>query len=293
MWNAETEQYDEVTSRVIYSSALGMPDKFWEFNGLSTDSYQVAVASEGNFTGITNYGGGVLCWKENELVKILGSYPAEYTMYTYHIAGVEEGSHKSIVNINERLFYKGRAGVYGYAGGTPALISERMGNHRFRNAVAASDGIRYYISMQEDEEWNLFVYDTLKGLWFREDDTHAVDMCSVLGNVMILTAEQTIFRPDGDSMGKVDWMVQFASFYETAHGRRSYSKVLLRMELTGWMRIETRTDDGRWVENAVLTGNKTVTVPIQPSRCDKFEIRISGEGTCTILSMVRVFKMGG
>lgn len=294
VYNTESGEYDEVTSRVIYASALGLPDKFWEFNGLSTDSYQVAVASEGNFSAITNYGDGILCWKENELIKILGGYPAEYTMYTYHIAGVEEGCHKSVVNINERLYYKGRAGVYSYAGGTPSLLSEKFGNHSYRDAVAASDGIRYYISMQEDGEWNMFTYDTLKGLWFREDETHAVDMCSVLGEVMVLTSDMTLFRPDGDPEEGVEWMVQFAPFYEVSNGRKSYPRIDLRMELDGHVKIETRMDGSPlWTTNGVFTGGNTVTAPIRPGRCDKFEIRISGKGTCTILSMVREFRAGG
>ena len=294
IYNAETDTYHEVTSRVIYSSALGQPDKFWDFDGLSTDSYQVAVASEGDFTGIANYGGGVLCFKENELLKVLGGYPAEYTMYTYHIAGVEQGCHKSVVNINERLFYKGRAGVYAYAGGTPTLLTEKFGNHAYRDAVAATDGIRYYISMREGEQWSLFTYDTLKGLWFREDDTHAADMCSVLGEVMILTDEGKLFRPDGNPEESVEWMVQFAPFYEVPKGRKSYPRIDLRMEMTGYVKVETRMDDSPvWTTNGVFTGGKTVTAPIRPGRCDKFEIRISGKGTCTILSMVREFRAGG
>ena len=294
IYNAETDTYHEVTSRVIYSSALGQPDKFWDFDGLSTDSYQVAVASEGDFTGIANYGGGVLCFKENELLKVLGGYPAEYTMYTYHIAGVEQGCHKSVVNINERLFYKGRAGVYAYAGGTPTLLTEKFGNHAYRDAVAATDGIRYYISMREGEQWSLFTYDTLKGLWFREDDTHAADMCSVLGEVMILTDDGKLFRPDGNPAESVEWMVQFAPFYEVPKGRKSYPRIDLRMEMTGYVKVETRMDDSPvWTTNGVFTGGKTVTAPIRPGRCDKFEIRISGKGTCTILSMVREFRSGG
>lgn len=294
IYNAETDTYHEVTSRVIYSSALGQPDRFWDFDGLSTDSYQVAVASEGDFTGIANYGGGVLCFKENELLKVLGGYPAEYTMYTYHIAGVEQGCHKSVVNINERLFYKGRAGVYAYAGGTPTLLTEKFGNHAYRDAVAATDGIRYYISMREGEQWSLFTYDTLKGLWFREDDTHAADMCSVLGEVVILTDDGKLFRPDGDPAESVEWMVQFAPFYEVPKGRKSYPRIDLRMEMTGYVKVETRMDDSPvWTTNGVFTGGKTVTAPIRPGRCDKFEIRISGKGTCTILSMVREFRAGG
>ena len=111
---------------------------------------------------------------------------------------------------------------------------------------------------------------------------------------MILTDDRKLFRPDGDPEEGVEWMVQFAPFYESPKGRRSYPRVNLRMELNGYAKVETRVDGGPlWAVNGVFTQGGTVTAPIRPGRCDKFEIRISGKGTCTILSMVREFRAGG
>ena len=114
IWGAE--------GKTIYASALGDPTNFYVYDGVSTDSYAVAVGTEGEFTGCIAYSSTVLFWKENCLHKVLGSYPAQYEIYTYTVPGIQKGSEKSLAVINETLFYKGRNGVYAYSGGTPEFI---------------------------------------------------------------------------------------------------------------------------------------------------------------------------
>lgn len=156
IWGAE--------GTTIYASALGDPTNFFVYDGLSTDSYAAAVGSDGEFTGCCAYSSTVLFWKENCMHKVLGSYPAQYEIYTYTVPGIQKGSEKSMCIINETLFYKGRGGVYAYSGGTPELISESFGTRRFRDAVAGTDGERYYVSMQTERgAWELYVFDTLRG----------------------------------------------------------------------------------------------------------------------------------
>ena len=128
IWGAE--------GKTIYASALGDPTNFYVYDGVSTDSYAVAVGTEGEFTGCIAYSSTVLFWKENCLHKVLGSYPAQYEIYTYTVPGIQKGSEKSLAVINETLFYKGRNGVYAYSGGElrdPALL--RRGGRHGRRAL--------------------------------------------------------------------------------------------------------------------------------------------------------------
>ena len=86
IWGAE--------GKTIYASALGDPTNY-VYDGVSTDSYAVAVGTEGEFTGCIAYSSTVLFWKENCLHKVLGSYPAQYEIYTYTVPGIQKGSEKS------------------------------------------------------------------------------------------------------------------------------------------------------------------------------------------------------
>ena len=77
--------------------------------------------------------------------------------------------------------------MYAYSGGTPELLTECFGTRRFSDAVAGSDGQRYYISMRnETGDYELYVFDTLRGIWLREDNTHALDFAYLDGTLYFL-----------------------------------------------------------------------------------------------------------
>ena len=281
----------------VYASALGDPTNFFVFDGVSTDSYAVAVGSDGAFTGCIGYSEGVLFWKEDCLHKVLGTYPANYELHTYSIPGVQAGSGKSMVIINDVLYYKGDRGVYAYGGGTPSLLSACFGSRRFTDAVAGSDGEKYYLSVKEGEQRLLLVYDRQRGLWLKEDETAVRDFARLGNQLYFADGAGNVWLVDGKAAGRdLDWMVQFAPFYETIQGRKSYSRLLLRLELPAgsWLAAELRLDGGPWRECAKAVGQKTDVVPLQLpiGRCDKFELRLRGKGECAILSLLREFYVG-
>lgn len=197
-----------VDENTIWASALGDPLTFYNYDGLSTDSYAVAVGSEGKFTGYCAYSSNVLFFKENALHKLLGSEPSEYRIYTYTVPGVQEGSADSLAVVNEVLYYKGTAGVYAYTGGAPTLSSENFGVRRFGSACAGTDGQNYCISMQDldDQTWGLYVFDTLRGVWLREDGSHALGFVRVDGGLCFLSGDGKLCKmgqDDGEEGGLV------------------------------------------------------------------------------------------
>ena len=291
IWGAE--------GTTIYASALGDPKNFNLYDGLSTDAYAVAVGTDGEFTGCIAYSSTVLFWKEDCVHKVIGSTPSTYEIYTYTVPGLQAGSEKSLVVINETLFYKGRSGVYAYTGGTPELISENFGTRRFFNAVAGTDGERYYISMQtERDDWELYVFDTLQGVWLREDCIQAVDFAYLDGTLYFLKSDGKVMMcgQDYEEEGRVNWSATLCQMDETTHGRKIYSKLFLRadMEQGSWLRVEISTD-GAPFKQVFLTHNeraKTAQIPILPTRCDNFRIRLSGKGLCLFKSLIREYSVG-
>ena len=281
--------------KTIYASALGDPKNFFVYQGISQDSYALAVGGVGNFTGCCKLASSVLFWKENALHKILGSYPAEYALYTSNIAGVQEGSYKSMAVINDVLFYKALDGVYAYSGGTPSLVSQTFGAKRFSDAVAGTDGLHYYISAKSEGKWHLLVYDTRQGIWLEEDNTEAADFCRYNSYLYLLSADGSMWVIDADDKEEeLTWNATFTPFYETLDGKKVYSSLYIRFELEkgAWAKAEVRCNGGRWESVGVLRGEGTQLLPVRPQRCDKYEIRLSGKGGCTVLGMVRRLRVG-
>ncbi|MCC8122157.1 MAG: hypothetical protein LIO58_01235, partial [Oscillospiraceae bacterium] len=248
------------------------------------------------FTAICLYSASLLCWKENVLHKLVGTAASAFFLYTYDIAGVQAGSDKSLQIINEVLYYKGQAGVYAYSGGRPQLISNAFGTRQYHAAVGGADGWRYYLSMRDaQEDAHLFVYDTRRGLWLREDDTAAVQFAELSGTVYMLTEGGEILLPEAGGDERVTWYAELSPFTETVHNRKIYSKLLLRLTLDegAHASVEVARDGGLW--HKIWTGHRTgtVVVPVIPNRCDKFAVRLSGAGGCAVESMIRQFRTGG
>ena len=284
--------------KTIYASALGDPTNFFTYEGISTDSYAVAVGSEGNFTGCAKLSTSVLFWKETVLHKMLGSYPAEYALYTYNVEGLQAGCHKSMQVVNETLFYKGLHGIYAYSGGIPALVSRQFGDHEFTDAVGGTDGVRYFLSVKEGARSRLLAYDIQDGIWLEEDTTAAVDFARIGKDMYFLDSSGSVYLADtGEEDASIEWLMEFVPFYATINYRKRIRKLFLRVTVPAgaWLRVEARFDSGVWCEVGKIAGgpcDDVFTMPVQIARCDKFGLRVSGVGPCCLLGLSREFSLG-
>lgn len=283
----------------IYASALGDPTNFYVYDGLSTDSYAVAVGSDGKWTGCCPLGGNVLFWKEDKLHKLLGSVPSEYQLYTYTVQGVQEGSWKSMKVINEVLYYKGEKGVYAYGGSTPILLSENFGTRRFGNASGGSDGQHYYICMQDldTQKWGVWGYNTMRGIWLQQLNERVIDFTNLDGDMYYLTGDgKSVWKVGEEDETPIEWSADLYPMDEQTNGKKGYSKILMRFELEqgAFVKVELKEDYGRWKKVGTVNGARrsTENFYVMPGRCDTFQIRLSGKGRCIIKSITREFDLG-
>lgn len=291
----------------IYASKLGDPFNWNVFDGLATDSYAVNVGSTGDFTAAFSYLGYPCFFKEEYIYKVYGYKPSNFQVMSSASLGVETGSHHSLAIAGEILFYLSRAGVVAYSGGIPQTISGPLGTQRYRNGVAGSDGRKYYISMQDQEDnWHLFVYDTEQKIWVQEDDSHALRFAWngglylqeadpagkvwLCGNPREIPAGATVEEP-------VESIVEFADFVEYSPSKKGVNKVQIRME-TGKeasVIIQIQYDsDGVWhTVRTVAPGTKRSEVlPILPRRCDHYRLRFEGKGQWYLYALTREFYTG-
>ena len=289
--------------KTIYVSALGDPTNMYAYEGVATDSFAVAVPGEGDFTACIRHDTSVLFFKEDKIYKLAGSYPAEFALYSYEVPGVQAGSEKSCVLINEVLYYKGVRGIYAYDGSIPVLISECFGEREFYNACAGSDGVNYYVSMNDDPDsekgsWYLFAYNTQKGIWMLEEKgIRVVGSARISNELYFLRDDGKIYHENAKSdVTDSKWLVRFAPIYELIDGKRCYSRILARVSLPrgSYIIVKIRCDGGEWREAGKIVGKTEAVVPIRIpiNRCDKFELELSGRGECTILDIMREFHVG-
>ena len=284
----------------IYASKLG-DFKNWNcFMGLSTDSYAVSVGTDGQFTGAITHLGYPLFFKETVLHKVYGDYPANIQVQDTACRGVQKGCDRSMAIVNEVLYYKARSGVCAYDGSLPVEVSYAFGESRYDNAVGGSHGNKYYICMQDTaDKYHVFVYDTGKGLWHREDDIKVDAFCSC-GDEMYCAVGNKILTMLGsgkEESGDVEWMVETGEIGISSPDAKYISRLAIRMsmDIGTEVRIYAQYDfSEEWEEVCVLrsTNLRSFSIPIRPMRCDHMRLRIEGEGMAKIYSITKTIEQG-
>lgn len=285
----------------IYGSKLGDPMNFNVFDGLASDSYSVVSGSAGDFTGCCSYLGYPCFFKADRIFKVYGSKPGNYELMGSATMGVAPGCGGTLAVAGEVLFYVSPAGPAAWSGGIPSNISEVFGGERFTGGMAGSDGRRYYLSALSGQGRRLFVYDSLLGLWHREDETEAVGFAMEDGGLHMLSAAGALWRLDGGGEGELEppltWLAEFGDFTEGSPDAKGYGKLQLRLELeagaevSAWLRYDSRGD---WEPVRTLTadGKRSYLLPIVPRRADHCRLRLTGRGGCVVYSLARSYYGG-
>lgn len=285
----------------IYASALG-DFKVWnKIDGTSTDSYAASVGTSGAFTGAISYGGYPIFFKEDCIHKVYGNYPANYQIQTTMCRGVQKGSEKSLAIVNEILYYKSRTGVCAYDGSLPVEVSSQLGDVAYFDAVAGGLGNKYYISMRDESgEYNLFVYDTRKNIWHREDNTQTTQFCSHKGDLFYIDyADNHIKSVKGTGITEdtIDWSATTGILGASLPDNKYVSRLDVRLMLSVGARVSFYIEYdsiGEWEHLFTMDGVnlKSFTVPVRPNRCDHFRLKLIGRGEAKIFSICKTIEGG-
>lgn len=286
----------------IYACKLGDFRNWSCFMSLSTDSYAASCGTDGPFTGATTFLGSPLFFKENCVHKVYGNYPANFQIQDTACRGVQKGCHGSLAIVNETLFYKARSGICAFDGSLPAEASYALGNEVYNSAVGGAHGNKYYVSMKDLKDvWHLFVYDTAKKMWHKEDNLHAAAFCSHKGELYCIDDDAkniiTMFGSGMEDPDKVQWMVETGELGIATPDMKYISSLNVRlfMEIGSKVEIYARYDmSDEWVHVCTVFGTdlRSFFIPIRPRRCDHMKLRIVGEGMGKIYSITKTIERG-
>ena len=286
----------------IYASKLG-DFKNWNcFASISTDSYVASVGTDGQFTGAITHLGYPIFFKENYMHKVYGSYPANYQIQTTACRGVQKDCSKSLAIVNETLYYKARSGVCAYDGSLPMEISSALGDINYTNAVAGALNNKYYISMMdEDEIYHLFVYDAAKGMWHREDNTHALQFCANRGDLYYIDDKDKWIKSvkgSGETeKTPIKWEAVTGIFGTDSPDKKYISRLDVRLLLSPGSTVTfyaeyDSSEVWEHLHTMVGTSLRSFAVPIRPKRCDHLRLRIVGQGDAKIYSICKTIEQG-
>lgn len=292
----------------IYCCKLGDVTNWNVFAGASTDSWAATIGSDGRFTGAITYLGNPVFFKEDSMIKVVVSSTGAHRTLETCCRGVQRGSHRSLCIVNEVLYYKGTDALCAYGGSQPEKISNALGETRYAGAAAGAIGDWYYISMKDTKgAYSMFVYDTRKGLWCREDATEAMYFCrhgedlyyidgadkrlkSVFGTLPYDVEER-------EAEKRFLWCVESGNLGYVSPEHKYVSRMNIRLSMETGTNVDfflQYDSSGTWehVFNMNGRGTRVFTVPVMPRRCDHFKYRLSGTGDCKIYSVTKTIEEG-
>lgn len=285
----------------IYASKLG-DFKNWNcFMGIATDSWVGSLGTDGQFTGAITHLGYPLFFKENVLHKVYISGVGAHSIQDTACRGVQKGCDRSLAIVNEILYYKARHAVCAYDGSLPTEVSYALGEVRYDSAVAEAHGNKYYISMRNvsTHKYSLFVYDTAKGMWHKEDDLQAEGICSCGDDLYCISGGNILamLGTAGQQEGDVEWMAETGIIGASLPDAKYLSKLTVRMAIERGKRalFSVQYDSmGEWQYFGEVIGNSlySFNIPLRPRRCDHLRLRIEGKGDVKIYSITKTLTQG-
>jgi len=288
----------------LYCCALGDFKNWNRFLGISTDAWAASVGSDGVWTGAVNYQGFPTFFKEDVFHKVYISSTGAHQVTETKGRGVQNGGHKSLCVVNEVLYYKSRSDICAYDGSYPSSVGEALGEVRYGNAVAGGFSGKYYISMKDSSNnWHMFVYDTEKGLWHREDSTHAMCFTKMGEELYYIDIGTNTYKlmavngTQGTQEAAVSWNATTGIIGYTTVEQKYVSRFNLRMKLPAGSKADMYIQydsDGVWNHCGHMegVGTKSFMLPVRPRRCDHFQFRIEGTGDIRIYSFAKILETG-
>ena len=282
----------------IYASKLGDFRNWNCFQGVSTDSYCVSLGADGPFTGAVQHLGYPVFFREDCIHRLYGSTPATFRLQTTPCPGVQQGCSQSLARVGQMLYYKSPTGVCAYDGAVPVTVSQKLGTMPCIRASAGALGDKYYICFQEEENTGqLWVYDTARGLWHREDDTCVRCFCTCRDDLFFVNGAGQIISVMGRGQPEeeISWMLETGMLGTLTPDSKTLTRLNLRLELAQQATVWVQYDgDDFWTPVATVYGSagQCFNLPVAVRRCDRLRLRLAGTGFMRLSCITKTMERG-
>lgn len=299
------------TGDTIWACALGDPYNWWTYEGLSTDSWSVDVGSVGDFTACAAYDGDVYFFKENCFYRLYNTEqaPSKWVLSQYDYPGVKAGCHRSVAVADGAMYYLTIRGMYRFGGSVPACIQAPLGIDLPTDCVGGSDMTDYWACLRTAAGWEVFVFDTSVGAWYKHDqlqvlrfayhDRQIIALCektkwvdnvqTTIWTEICLHGENSSYTAAGEDWDTKDSSLTFGVMhlygaYKGAHAndRHLQQKLMISCFLGRGTELVVSAvfDNGHFEEIGRISeyGRKAHYIAIPPVRCDFCQIKLEADG---------------
>lgn len=286
----------------ICCSKLGDPTNWNVFEGLSTDAYEVAVATAGDFTGIAVYGSRLLLFKEDCVHKLYGDKPTNFTISVGHFSGVQEGCARSLVYDQEVLYWWSKDGLLYYDGGVPEQVTAVLGEDKFTCQAAGVCDRTLWLSLcsasaynVNDFEQEIYTLDLESGVLLRQNNSK-ISQFACDGTLYFLQVDGVYQLGEGVE-SDASWQLDFAQWERITENKQFPQRVTLLLDLVENATFEAyfKRDDAEFEEICNFTAPKTMRrlrLPLRTGRCHQGTLRLQGTGEMVLRAIILTSEKG-
>lgn len=315
IWGCSSENHE------IYACKQGDATSWYQYAGLSSDSYAVTIPNGDKFTGAVTYSDMPYFFTENMAYSIMGNKPKNYQVQNYELRGVEDGAYQTIAQKDGYVYYKSKSGIERFNGNNTQTLTEYLDLEGMKGYVGQTNNDKYFVFLGTDESADLYVYDIKKRLWHKErsvaPESTSMDMVELDNNLYLASGDiaqgefMKLIKINGKAKEVADvlvdneptydtpkWWVESGEFNGQSLLNKYITKFMFEMKLEQNAKVSIYfmyNDSGEWEEVFRTTDKhvkKLINVPILVRRCERMRYKIKGEGQAKIYS-ISITSEGG
>ena len=297
--------------RSIYCSKAGDPFIWSDYESLA-DGCWWADSGCTDLYGIT---GGVAYeyprfFSDEHIYTVYGNTPEDFSISCVEAKGTPIEEDESFATAGGVLFYLSDNGFMAYTGSYPQKIDTQLGNKRFINARAASDGRKYYVQCYDWDGLNygsrhFYVYDTHYGVWHEESTDAQIQgffpgfnlEAAYGGEIWTLGKpnQRPVAPTGGYASDTPTGKVIFADFTMDSVNRKQLKDIIIRHDIGGELTVRLYIDDvldDSFTRTLNGAGKRTSILPCVPKRCDHWRLELEGPGPWAVYSVAANYIEG-
>lgn len=310
IWGCSSENHE------IYACKQGDATSWYNYGGLSSDSYAVTIPSGDKFTGAITFNDYPYFFTEKKAYSIYGNKPKNYQVQEYKCRGVASGAYRTIAEKDGYLYYKSTEGIEQFNGTNSRTLTENLDISDLSGEYGAICGDKYYVFLRRygPSGSGLYIYDISKKMWHKEEYYQYQYLLNLSNNLYSVNfgypGKITLKKIAGKSSEASEalestptydipkWFVISGEFNAGLVSKKYITKFVFEMKLEEGAQasILLSYDDSDEWERVFKTTEKQVkkiiSIPIIPKRCERMKYKIEGKGQVKIYSILRSVEVG-
>lgn len=261
---------------------------------------QSNTKANGDFTGITVFQNHIICFKRDFMHEL---YNNKNPFRIQDIFAEGTVDNRTVQDVDGKLIFVSDDNVKIYTGSNPRDIGHNLNVDKFDNAVAGTDGRRYFLYCKTgDGIPHTFVYDTLCSQWSEEEATsEVISFAHNKCGMYALCDDGCIYRLDSGIYSH-KWSFETDITINQSIDIKHIDKiqVLARMSDNSMLRIYALYDDEKFDEKTSHllctrkgSGRKAIRVKLRNTASYGFKLHFEGYGYIKLYQLEIIMSDGG